>query len=380
MATDKHPPVTLSREQLYERVWAEAARTLASQFGLSDVGLAKVCKKHNIPRPPVGYWAKKQFGKAPPPPPLPPCDDPSLQTIEFFRERRVENVPKPPLSEPAYDEDILEMLRRAWELPKVQVAERLTNLHPLVQATREAFSKPWKERQVSTCSHPDERPYPLSIDVDKEFLRRSLLFMDALIKAVEQVGGKVLTEWGYRENKTSVSFGGEEAAAIRLREKYTQTRPGGDLVQTGRLMLDGGASDASTVYCIDTEKGKRIEESINRLIVRWVDKAGQERVWHRKVQEESRRREEKKRIRHERKVARQAELSRVNRLMNEAASWQKSQTIRAYIQAVKERAIREHGHIEEGSELDCWLTWARQQADRLDPLTPSPPSILDKAP
>jgi hypothetical protein len=34
--------------------------------------------------------------------------------------------------------------------------------------------------------------------------------------------------------------------------------------------------------------------------------------------------------------------------------------------------------MQSGCELDEWLLWAEQQADRLDPLTESPPSILDE--
>lgn len=45
--------VELTRKQLYDRVWKTPMRTLAKEFGLSDVGLAKICRKHNIPRPPV---------------------------------------------------------------------------------------------------------------------------------------------------------------------------------------------------------------------------------------------------------------------------------------------------------------------------------------
>jgi hypothetical protein len=33
------------------------------RYNLSDIGLAKVCKKLNIPRPGRGYWAKKGAGK-----------------------------------------------------------------------------------------------------------------------------------------------------------------------------------------------------------------------------------------------------------------------------------------------------------------------------
>jgi hypothetical protein len=36
---------------------------LAKEFGLSDVGLRKICVKRDIPTPPPGYWAKLNFGK-----------------------------------------------------------------------------------------------------------------------------------------------------------------------------------------------------------------------------------------------------------------------------------------------------------------------------
>jgi hypothetical protein len=63
-----------NRERLYEEVWSEPVIVVAKRYGLSDVGLAKICKKLNIPRPCLGYWAKKAaarpIGRPPPLPPL----------------------------------------------------------------------------------------------------------------------------------------------------------------------------------------------------------------------------------------------------------------------------------------------------------------------
>jgi len=81
MTTPAIKTVKVSREELYDQVWKTPMRTLANRYGLSDVGLAKTCKSHDIPRPPVGYWAKKEVGKAPPKPPLPLNDDPKRQQI-----------------------------------------------------------------------------------------------------------------------------------------------------------------------------------------------------------------------------------------------------------------------------------------------------------
>lgn len=44
---------------------------LAKEFALSDVALHKICKKHDIPNPPLGWWAKKAAGKAVKQTPLP---------------------------------------------------------------------------------------------------------------------------------------------------------------------------------------------------------------------------------------------------------------------------------------------------------------------
>jgi hypothetical protein len=52
----------ISRTELYEKVWSQSVSSLAKEMGISDVGLAKICKRHNIPRPGLGYWAKKQAG------------------------------------------------------------------------------------------------------------------------------------------------------------------------------------------------------------------------------------------------------------------------------------------------------------------------------
>ena len=55
--------IQLSREDLYEKVGSEPTRTLALKYGLSDVGLAKICKNFKFPRPGLGFWAKKGHGK-----------------------------------------------------------------------------------------------------------------------------------------------------------------------------------------------------------------------------------------------------------------------------------------------------------------------------
>ena len=42
--------IHITRETLCEQVWTVPMSRLAQTYGLSDVGLAKLCKKHDIPR------------------------------------------------------------------------------------------------------------------------------------------------------------------------------------------------------------------------------------------------------------------------------------------------------------------------------------------
>jgi hypothetical protein len=63
--------LSVTRVELYRRVWSTPMRTLAKEFRLSDVGLAKICEKHQIPRPPVGHWVRVERGYDPEKIPLP---------------------------------------------------------------------------------------------------------------------------------------------------------------------------------------------------------------------------------------------------------------------------------------------------------------------
>ena len=54
----------VSRETLYEQVWSTPMTKLAKEYGISDVALAKICKKLNVPYPGRGYWRRKETGKA----------------------------------------------------------------------------------------------------------------------------------------------------------------------------------------------------------------------------------------------------------------------------------------------------------------------------
>ncbi len=121
--------ITLSRKELYEQVWAEPVIKLAARYGLSDVGLAKICKKHKIPRPSLGYWAKKQFGYLPRQTPLPEKNyDPVIEIRANPYKTRPSNLNTP----------ILKLITLEKQPDKkIIVPEKLINPHPLIIKTAE---------------------------------------------------------------------------------------------------------------------------------------------------------------------------------------------------------------------------------------------------
>lgn len=74
---------TVTREALFRAVWERPLNQVALDYGITGTGLAKLCDRHAIPRPPQGHWIQAEHGKAARRPALPEVKDgaPMLITI-----------------------------------------------------------------------------------------------------------------------------------------------------------------------------------------------------------------------------------------------------------------------------------------------------------
>jgi len=72
------------------------------------------------------------------------------------------------------------------------------------------------------------------------------------------------------------------------------------------------------------------------------------------------------------------EKRRPEPLCQEAENWEKAKVIRKYVLEVMELKKQQGEVLGPDTPLGIWVAWALQQADRFDPLTKSPPSILDR--
>jgi hypothetical protein len=388
---------TLSREELYSRVWTTPMRRLAVEFGLSDVGLSKICRKHNIPTPPVGFWAKKAHGKAMEQTPLPPADGADVM---------VEIVEQPPRSEVAapvrrtvQNEKIAALIAEVSKPQnKLVVSETLHAPHPSVVTTRRSLDEATPDKYGLLSPIWRDRASSLNVAVAKQSVNRALRIMNALVKALDRFGFQFKSTDDEWRKKFRVTFMGE-AFEFRLREKtkrqdhvpteaekakqakyHFQSYPAHDYIPTGMFEL---AVSNSGYWSPDQTwrdgKDHRVEDDLNEFVVvllEMVDRAQVARVSKERAEREQ---QERERRRYDLEQRRRKEQKRVDALLAEAQSWEKSRLIRTYVAAVREKAINGKG-IEPGSDLDRWLTWASAQADRFDPLTASPASVLDPDP
>lgn len=77
-------PITVTRSELYRQVWSATMISLAKKYGLSDNSLRKICRKHNIPTPEAGHWAKQGHGH---PTKSPPLRNPDHEDITLAKMR-----------------------------------------------------------------------------------------------------------------------------------------------------------------------------------------------------------------------------------------------------------------------------------------------------
>lgn len=181
----------LSRQELYDLVWSTPMQKLAESFGLSDVGLAKICDRHRVPTPPRGYWAKKEAGKPVKQTIFVQVDDPLLDRVTI--ESTQDKLP-PPVRE------IIEQRRAERKASNPQrprsgmvspPSEPVSDPHPAIRATAKALrgAKPSAQGTVQAIC-----PDLCGISVGTKSIERIIAFLDRLVRACDARGMRFLTK------------------------------------------------------------------------------------------------------------------------------------------------------------------------------------------
>src|SRR5258708_5227454 len=221
-------PIVVTREHLYDQVWTMPTQKLAKQYGISDVGLSKICRRLNVPKPGLGYWAKVDAGQVPSRTPLP------ARALQHSYEIR----PRPP--EPVETEEqrqVREARERLREtFAAVSVPDVLTQPHTLTRKTQEHFAaisrklqKPPKKTspfggpQLADLPYDQKGRYECKVGsgfpllVSLPHLDRALRILDTWTKEVAKLGFDLRTD--ETTNEMSVWKDGQRFT-FTLREGY----------------------------------------------------------------------------------------------------------------------------------------------------------------
>lgn len=356
---------------------------LAADYRITGTGLAKVCRRANIPVPPRGYWNKLQHGK-------PVIKRPPLPPVANHHEETISIQP----SGPPHGIDAVVHERAAAELKpenRIQVGDQLRHPHPLIQDAGAAFVKATKNGRgmASTRTSSTDAGAVLDLRVSPAARNRALRLMDALLKAFEGRGYAVtargvtiegeMVPLGIIEKEDKTLHVPTAAEIARKRQHSWERSPTWDYTPNGQLSI---FTDAYVWWRRDLRKrwsdgrSARLENALNDIVVGLVAVGAALRERADEQRREAEARAEQERQRQERIRQAKMEKARRDNLVASTTEWAKAERIRKLVAAVERCAAMDEAA--DASETAAWVAWAMRVANELDPLAGGLNALLAK--
>ena len=359
--------VSFTVEELFEKVWETPMVKLAHDIGVSDVAVAKACRKASIPLPGRGHWAKseKQRQRKPKPP-----------AVEG--KVRFQVLDRDTLPAKTGTDSNSPIVRRTIEAPS-----QLTEPHALVsQWLKSAKTSKLKDGYLDYAGKR-----VLNVMISSTLIERCAILFDALIKESEVEG----YSWEINaEGKTIVTVNGEPMA-VRLMERLDKDpippppppkrRPGApwepnfmssrspqfEWTSTGELtfQIEARMDYGERKNWKDT-KTASLEKKLSSILAGLSSASVSISALREK--EEAREREwaedERRRVERARNLETQRRLRR--NLVKHTELWERAERLRAFIKGVENRMNL--SPLVEQEMAQTWVDWAHKQADLLDPM------------
>lgn len=364
-------PTTLTRQELYELVWATPASRLREKLGVSDAAVYKTCKKYNIPKPPLGFWRKVEVGQKPKKPNLPSPTTGLEGPIKVGGPHAGKKEKGP------YDDIIPELI----PLPDDDI-----KLHPVCRKVRAAFNKqkpdPYGFIEVRTPELPHIRVSKGKRDTALKSLH---LLSEYLEKHDAHLGES-------RYNGIHFNSGPFIKEREKIRISITETRERRPLNEgekpkhwydtehiepSGQLVFKLDYShwfDIGGRVTWSETKRQTIEKIVPSILREMLSAYDRMIVASQKMHEESIRQEERKRIeKHQGHIRKHYEQATTN--LEKAAYWHtRCREICDYLEycVIVWEEKQPDGLNEQQS---AWLKWAHQEALKLSPFSYSYPDV-----
>ena len=361
--------IRLTREELYTKVWASPMRAVGQEFGLSASALANVCRKHNIPVPPVGHWTRIEVGHTITPPALIPELSGNEAVQIYVRERLSSEL----------------VVLAAETAPKVDIPREISHALALKTDKLLSFGKENEKKllvpKMGVASH---------LLVSRGQFPRALRILNALFLALEERG--YVVSWPKKEDEHLTIGVDGESVAISMREvldsekhvltlaeqKHSWMAPKWDYKLTGRLRLSIDNLPYSSGPVRGTWADGRIqlvENCIGDFIVGLKVAAAAIKKNRLESEEAARRREIERKQREEQQRLAQEHKRKAEFVTELIDNWELAQRVRSFATSMAECFGQLELSEKQKRDIQQVVDWSKEFAESLDPLSDLPDSI-----
>ena len=361
-----------TRNELFNLVWSSPIKTVAKDFGLTDKGLAKRCKKHRIPTPPVGYWAKVQSGKKVVKAKLPKITDESLNVITFYvQEGRADS------DEPIEIDSTILKKAESFVWP-----QKFNRHHPIIRNAKSGIINSTDKygRVIFNRDIPE-----MGIRVTKTCLPRALYLLEGIVRLFDDCGWKYICSdkiYSSKHKTTAAFTDGNIDINIEIKELVNQSvveRDKHSYFSWNRYEYEPtGVLQLSILHIYESNFRKRWKDSIGRNIEeqlpsivesvhRTFHHENQVRLKRERQEQEWQRQQE---IRQKEQRNRELNLARKEHLLSSAHKHKEAESIRAFVHSIQSSG-------KSSPEKREWVQWALEIASEIDPLT-NPDEFITK--
>jgi hypothetical protein len=382
----------ISRQALFEDVWTRPLSTIAPEYGLSDVGLRKICDRADIPTPGRGFWAKVASGKTFPRPKFRPAKNPDFETVYIHGSAEpaphiVETLERVRTARTAKAKAVA-AVRAEEPAPAAEVrAPEPSEIHRLATATVAKMAAAKKAGLVRVSGKG-----LFTVAATAEHAHRIGKILTLLITATEEMGWQVEnTDKGFRlvpdgeplafditeqTDRVKHQLTAAETAALErheaARKRAEQRRewfspysrptiPEWDYVQNGLLVL----SLATGLYRSDRIRRKfsdgktqRLEGMIDRVIDSLAAYASSEKATRERHERERLAAAEAQKRREAAQRRQEVENKRVEFLDAQIKRLKRARQIESFVSEVEKEG-------EPPAAVRAWLDWATEWASEL---------------
>ena len=337
---------SITREELYKLVWSKPIMELSEEFGLSDRGLGKVCERHDIPKPPRGYWRKIETGQEIKIPKLPATKDRWKETISINR-----NIDSP------LSESLVSQIKE--HMPeKIIIPKETRKSHPLIKYTEKAVRKDLRQRRnlFLQALFLELEKHGYGIEMQEGFFKISFEKECVYLNISEHL----------KRNKRQLT---EKEAKKKI---YSVQKWHYEYEETGKLKISlhrytPGSYSSWLIKSFLDSKNELVEAKINdvyKCIIEYLFKEREERI----------RKEEEERIRREKEKQARIKKKKTEILLEETKSFMLATNIREYINT-KETAYRA-GKVDM-IDFNEWKNFAINYANEIDPSLKNEVEVAD---